>query len=233
MREVVWVPLGRIRYREALELQRSLHSLRRRNEVPNLVLALEHEPVITLGRSADPRHILADPQALEEIGVEVVEVERGGDVTYHGPGQLVLYPILDLRDWKRSVKWYVWALEEVMLRVAGFFGVRAERFPGRPGVWVGNEKLGSIGVYVRDWVTMHGLALNVDLAPDGFSWIVPCGIHGAGVTSISSQAGRPIAVDKAADAAREAFGALFATKVTVTECEEMGRIVLELKRGRA
>ncbi|NOX44456.1 MAG: lipoyl(octanoyl) transferase LipB, partial [Caldiserica bacterium] len=179
---VLWAHLGRIPYDEALELQRDLHRRRCRGEIGDLVLSLEHEPVITLGRSADPRHVLADPAALLARGIRVRQSERGGDVTYHGPGQLVLYPILDLRGWGRRLRWYVWALEEVMLRVAAAYGIDAARIPGRPGIWVGRDKLGAVGVYVRRWVTMHGLALNVDPDPDGFRWIVPCGVHGAGTT---------------------------------------------------
>lgn len=209
MREILWIPLGRVPFRKAHHLQRRLVALRNKGGIPDLVLSLEHEPVITLGRSADPRHILADPNYLIAKGVDLVEVERGGDVTYHGPGQLVLYPILDLRGWKRSVKWYIWTLEEVMIRVASSFGVVAERLPGYPGVWANGKKLGSVGVYVRNWVTMHGLALNVDLDPDGFEFIVPCGIHWAEATSISSLLGRPVDLEEAESRAREAFAEVF------------------------
>ncbi len=217
MREVFWIPLGRVGYREVLERQRRLHELRRLNKVPDLVLSLEHNPVITLGRSADPRHILADPLALEAAGVEVVTVERGGDVTYHGPGQLVLYPILNLRGWQRSIKWYIRALEEVMLKVAASYGIQAKRVPSRPGIWVGNEKLGAVGVYVRGWITMHGLALNVDLVPDGFRWIVPCGIHGAGTTSIATLVGREISMAEVSARVRAAFAEVFGVQVRVRD----------------
>ncbi len=219
MREVRWIPLGRVRFREALELQRRLHSLRRRGELPDLVLSLEHEPVITLGRSADPRHILGDPVALQASGVEVAEAERGGDVTYHGPGQLVLYPILDLRGFERSIKWYVWALEEVMLRVAADYGIRAGRLPGRPGIWVGNGKLGAVGVYVRGWVTMHGLALNVAPNLDHFRLIVPCGIHGAEATSIAALLGREVPLEEVDERARDAFARVFGARVAPADVE--------------
>ena len=209
MKRILWVSLGRVRYHKALEIQRKLHSLRGKGEIPDTVLSLEHEPVITLGRSADPRHILADPAYLVAKGVDLVEAERGGDVTYHGPGQLVLYPILDLRGWKRSVKWYIWALEEVMIRVASSFGIAAGRLPGYPGIWASDRKLGSVGVYVRSWITMHGLALNVDLDPDGFEFIVPCGIHWAKATSLSSLLGRPVGLGEAESRAQEAFAGVF------------------------
>ena len=219
MREVSWVPLGRVRFGKALELQRRLHHLRRYGKVPDLVLSLEHDPVITLGRSADPRHILGDPTALVASGVEVVEVERGGDVSYHGPGQLVLYPILDLRGFARSIKWYIWALEEVMLRVVASYGIRAGRLPGRPGIWVGKRKLGAIGVYVRSWVTMHGLALSVSPQLEHFRWIVPCGIHGAEVTSIAAVLGREVPLEEVDERARDAFAHVFGVRVAPTDVE--------------
>ncbi|MGY4706361.1 lipoyl(octanoyl) transferase LipB [Candidatus Bipolaricaulota sp. J31] len=223
-RSVLWTHLERVPYSEALKLQRDLHLRRCSEEIGDLVLSLEHDPVITLGRSADPRHVLADPLALEAAGVEVVPVERGGDVTYHGPGQLVIYPILDLRGWGRRLRWYVWALEEVMLRVAEAFGVRAERIPGRPGIWVGKEKLGAVGVYVRRWVTMHGLALNVDPDPDGFRWIVPCGIHGAGATSLARLTGRPVEIRDTERKAMVAFGEIFGVRVVEVQPEEIGAV---------
>lgn len=223
-RKVLWARLGRVPYGEALELQRDLHRLRCREEIGDLVLSLEHEPVITLGRSADPRHVLADPAALLARGVEVYQTERGGDVTYHGPGQLVLYPIIDLRDWSRGLRWYVWALEEVMLRAAAAYGVNAARIPGRPGIWVGREKLGAVGVYVRRWVTMHGLALNVDPDPDGFRWIVPCGVHGAGTTSLARVLGRPVGIRDAEGKAMEAFGEVFGAHVVEIRPEHIGTV---------
>ncbi len=222
---VLWIHLGRIRYAEAVDFQWKLHHLRLRGETEDLVLALEHYPVITLGRSADPRHLLADPMALLARGVEVLPVERGGDVTYHGPGQLVLYPILNLRSWGKRIRWYVWALEEVMIEAAGSYGVRAARIPGRPGVWVGNEKLGAVGVYVRGWVTMHGLALNVDLDPDGFRWVVPCGIHGAGTTSLARLLGRSLDVWEVEGRARAAFAEVFGVRVAETRPEEIGAVI--------
>lgn len=216
--------LGRVPYRDALALQRGLHRMRREGRVGDLVLSLEHDPVITLGRSADPRHILADPRALGAAGVEVVPVERGGDVTYHGPGQLVLYPILDLRRFRRSLRWYVRALEEVMLRVVATYGVRAGRVPGRPGIWVGRDKLGAVGVYVRGWVTMHGLALNVDPELDRFRLIVPCGLHGAGVTSLAALLGRPVGVREAEGRAAAAFAEVFGARVAEVGPEEVGAV---------
>lgn len=201
---VLWAELGRVPYGLALELQHRLHALRARGEIGDTVLSLEHAPVITIGRRGRPEHILASPDELRRLGVEVFPVERGGDVTYHGPGQLVLYPILDLRGWGRDLRRYVWSLEEIMIRTAQAFGVEATRREGFPGVWHGGEKLGAVGVHVRDWITMHGLAFNVDPDPDGFALIVPCGIPGARAASLAGILGRPVSLDEARAAMRAA-----------------------------
>lgn len=204
MSAVLYAELGRIRYGPALALQHWLHALRREGKVADVVLALEHEPVITVGRRGTEDHILLPRDECARRGVEVYPVERGGDVTYHGPGQVVLYPILDLRERGKDLRSYVAALEEIMLRIARSFGVHAQRREGFPGVWHERGKLGAVGVHVRDWVTLHGLALNVDLAPNGFQWIVPCGIAGAQVVSIATLVGRPVAMEEAWKAARGA-----------------------------
>ncbi len=201
---LLWAELGRIRYGPALELQRRLHLLRARGEVGDVVLSLEHEPVITMGRRGRAQHVLASPEELQRLGVEVYAVERGGDVTYHGPGQLVLYPILDLRGWGRDLRTYVADLEEIMIRAARDLGVEAFRREGYPGVWHGLGKLGAVGVHVRRWITMHGLAFNVNLEPDGFRLIVPCGIPGARAVSLAEILGRPVSMGEAQEAMRRA-----------------------------
>lgn len=173
--------LGRRAYEEALALQEAA-----RAEVlaggPERLLIVEHEPVITLGRRGDARHVLV-PRA------PVLRVSRGGDVTYHGPGQLVGYPILDLSRRGQDVDRYLRALEGVLIAVAGRFGITARRQPGFTGVWVGNAKLAAIGVGIRRWVTMHGFALNVADLREEFSAIVPCGLAGRGVTSLAELTG--------------------------------------------
>lgn len=209
MKTALYANLGRVRYGPALAIQHRLHSLRREGRIGDVVLAVEHEPVITIGRRGEEAHILATREELAQAGVEVFPVERGGDVTYHGPGQLVLYPILDLRERGKDLHRYVWETEEVMIRTARVFGVEAVRRAGLPGVWHDRGKLGSVGIHVRDWVTMHGLALNVDLNPDGFGWIVPCGIAGAKTVSIADIAGVRISVEAAQDAACAAFADVF------------------------
>jgi lipoyl(octanoyl) transferase len=176
--------LGRVPYARGLEIQAELVSQRQAGEIPDTLLLLEHEPVITLGRVAQASHLLHSAEALRARGIEVHETGRGGDVTYHGPGQVVGYPILDLSPDRRDVHRYVRDLEEVMIRSALDFGLAAGRLAGLTGVWVGEEKIGAIGVRIARWVTSHGFAFNVetDLAP--FDLIVPCGIRGRGVTSL-------------------------------------------------
>ncbi len=223
MKEVLHAALGRVPYRSVWALQRRLAQLRRGGHIPDVLLSLEHEPVITVGRQGGAGHVLAPPEVLDRLKVEVVEVERGGDVTYHGPGQLILYPILDLRDHGRDLRRYVASLEEVMIRTAARFGVEAHRRPGFPGIWQGLKKLGSVGVYVRGWVTMHGLALNVDLSPNLFSLIVPCGLHGVEAASLAELAGQPIPLEEARATALEEFAQVFCVQLTPLGREALDR----------
>ena len=176
--------LGRVPYAEGLELQARLVAERQAGRVPDTLLLLEHDPVFTLGRNARAENVLFPEEALRARGFEVFESGRGGDVTYHGPGQVVGYPILDLAPDRCDVHRYVRDLEEVMIRACADYGVAASRLAGMTGTWVGERKVGAIGVRIARWVTSHGFALNVstDLAP--FSLIVPCGIRGRGVTSL-------------------------------------------------
>ena len=185
-------PLGEVEYEEALELQRRLAQMRILGEVEDLLLLLEHPPVITLGRGGKTDHLLADPRVLRKRGIHFVEVERGGDITYHGPGQLVGYPILDLSCHGRDTHSYLRKLEEVLIRTLKDFGIGAERQIGRTGVWVGKQKIASIGVHIRRWVTWHGFALNVDTDLSDFNLIVPCGIDGVEMISLSRLNGKRI-----------------------------------------
>ena len=173
-------------YAQALEWQRALVEDRRANRVGDLLLLVEHPPVVTLGvRQAISRsHILATDAMLASRGVEIHETGRGGDVTYHGPGQIVGYPIIDLKPDRLDVHRYVRDLEEVIIRAVSDFGVQGERVRGLSGVWVGHDKLAAIGVRISRWITSHGFALNVTTDLDAFTWIVPCGIEGRGVTSL-------------------------------------------------
>ena len=187
--------LGRISYAEALRLQEALVAERQAHRTVDVLLLLEHDPVFTTGRNANAANVTTPPDALREKGFDVFETGRGGDVTYHGPGQVVGYPILELPESRRDVHRYVRDLEEVMIRGCADFGVTAGRVSGLTGVWVGEQKIGAIGVRIARWVTSHGFALNVanDLAP--FELVVPCGIKDRGVTSLSKVLGREVSVD--------------------------------------
>jgi lipoyl(octanoyl) transferase len=188
MMRVRW--LGRVPYLEALELQRQSIGRRRAGSAPDTLLLLEHPPVITLGRGSDRAHVLAVPSELRKRGIEVHECGRGGDVTFHGPGQLVGYPILALGPHRRDAHRYLRDLEEALIRTASDFAVHAERVRGLTGIWVGQRKLGAIGVRLSTgWITSHGFAFNVGPQHEGFSAIVPCGLRDRGVTSLSELTG--------------------------------------------
>ncbi|MGE0103002.1 MAG: lipoyl(octanoyl) transferase LipB [Blastocatellales bacterium] len=201
--------LGNIPYGEAHRLQERLVELRKRDEIPDRLLLLEHPHVITLGRAAETANVLADARIREELGVELFETGRGGDVTYHGPGQLVGYPIIHLAPDRCDVRRYVRDLEEVMIRVAAEYGIRAGRIDGLTGIWVGDEKLGAIGVRISRWVTMHGFAFNVNTDLDYFQLIVPCGIRDHGVTSLERLLGRRIDLLEVANRMQNQFGQVF------------------------
>ena len=210
-REIQIRRLGRVGYEDALELQKQLVEQRKTGEIPDQLLLLEHPPVITLGvRTRNDRsHVVATPETLEDEGVEVFESGRGGDVTYHGPGQLVGYPILDLRPDRCDVHRYVRDLEEVLIRAVAGFGIVSHRLPGLTGTWVGNEKLAAIGVRIARWVTSHGFALNVSTNLTHFGLIIPCGITDKGVTSIDTLSRGPIAMKDVEAAVAEAFSVVF------------------------
>src|SRR5438034_8025441 len=195
--------LGLIDYAEALRLQGEKVAARKAGAIPDTLLLLEHPHVYTLGRNGKREHLLVPAQRLH---APVVETDRGGDVTYHGPGQLVGYPILDLTRHRRDLGWYMRSLEEVFVRVAADFGIRAGRLAGAPGVWVRNEKLVAMGVHVSRWVTSHGFAFNIDTDLSYFHWIVPCGLRDKGVTSLGRLLGRVIEMEKVAQQVVEAFG---------------------------
>jgi lipoyl(octanoyl) transferase len=211
VRELVVRRLGLVPYAAALDLQKALVEDRRAERIPDTLLLLEHPHVITLGvKLAQARtHVVATPESLAARGVEVVETGRGGDVTYHGPGQLVAYPILDLKPDRQDVHRYVRDLEAAMILLCAGYDVVAGRIAGFSGAWVGGRKIGAIGVRISRWITSHGLAFNV--APDlsYFDLIVPCGIADKGVTSLSDELGRPVTVDEVTDGFVQAFAVVF------------------------
>jgi lipoyl(octanoyl) transferase len=186
--------LGLIPYTEALALQRQLVEERRGDRVPDLLLLLQHPPVITLGVKGDGgrSNIVASSERLAALGIEVSETGRGGDVTYHGPGQIVGYPILDLKPDRCDVHRYVRDVEEVMIRVCADYGITAGRIKGLTGAWVGGDKIGAIGIRISRWITSHGFAFNVNTDLDHFRLIVPCGITDGGVTSLETLTGRQV-----------------------------------------
>lgn len=203
--------LGLVSYADGLERQRALVDDRKAGRIPDTLLLLQHPHVLTIGVKKDGRrHILAAPAMLAARGVEVFETGRGGDVTYHGPGQLVGYPIVDLNPDRRDVHQYVRDLEEVMIRVCADYGLAAGRVKGMSGAWIGDAKIGAIGVRISRWVTSHGFAFNVTTDLDFFDLIVPCGIAGKAVTSLASQLGRPVSMPEVEDAFIRHFSVVFA-----------------------
>ena len=202
--------LGIVPYVDALDMQKALVEQRRAGRIPNLLLLLQHPPVITLGVRASSRaHVTASDAVLASRGVEVHEAGRGGDVTYHGPGQIVGYPILDLRPHRCDVHRYVRDLEDVMIRVCADYGVAAGRVAGMSGAWVGSDKIGAIGVRISRWITSHGFAFNVNTRLDDFQLIVPCGIADRGVTSLQKLTGQTVSVSEVEDRIVRRFAEVF------------------------
>jgi len=215
-RRELWVErLGRRSYAEALEYQREVARRRITGDVPQDVLLLvEHPPVVTLGRSAKEQNLLVSPELLKARGVELFEVERGGDVTFHGPGQLVGYPIIDLKRHKRDLHWYLRQVEEALIVALREFGIEGERNTGYTGVWTHGRKIASIGVHARDWVTWHGFALNVTTDLSYFDLIVPCGIQAVTMTSVEREMAPAAAgAEAVSNAVARAFGAVFDLRV--------------------
>jgi lipoyl(octanoyl) transferase len=211
VRELEVRRLGLVPYAEALALQRALVEERRADRVPDLLLLLQHPPVITLGVKGDGgrSNIVVTDERLVELGIEISETGRGGDVTYHGPGQVVAYPILDLKPDRCDVHRYVRDLEEVMIRTCSDYGLPAGRITGLTGTWIGTEKIGAIGVRISRWITSHGFAFNVSTELDHFNLIVPCGISDRGVTSLERAAARKIEIADVEDVIARHFSDVF------------------------
>jgi lipoyl(octanoyl) transferase len=201
--------LERVDYSETLRLQRQGVALRKAGTIPDALLLLEHPHVYTLGRNARKQHLLVSDDFLATMGAQVFETDRGGDITYHGPGQLVGYPILDLTRHRRDVAWYMRSLEEVFIRVAAHFSIRAHRLHGATGVWVGDEKLVAMGIHISRWVTSHGFAFNVNTDLHYFDYIIPCGLRDKGVTSLAKLLGKPVDMNGVIERVIENFGEVF------------------------
>lgn len=209
MKQIRSVDIGRSRYADAWDLQRKLFDARLEGRTGDLLLYTEHHHVYTIGKGGDENHLLATESELEEGGVDVFQIDRGGDITYHGPGQVVGYPIIDLQDYKTDLHWYLRSLEEVIILAIRDFGLEGNREEGMTGVWVGGEKIAAIGVKVSRWITMHGFALNVNTDLSKFGRIIPCGIFHKGVTSMERLLGKSVELNRVHESLDRAFGKVF------------------------
>ncbi|HEV8659837.1 MAG TPA: lipoyl(octanoyl) transferase LipB [Thermoanaerobaculia bacterium] len=198
-----------VTYENGMKLQQKLAEMRQRDEIDDQLLLLEHPPVITLGRGGDAANLLAAPDVLRRERVRFFETTRGGDITYHGPGQIVGYPILHLGEGSRDVRKYVTKLEEVLIRTVAEYGIVAKRAEGKRGIWVGENKIAAIGVRIARWVTSHGWALNANTNLDHFRLITPCGLRGTGVTSIAREIGRPVDLEEVRQMLANKFAEVF------------------------
>ncbi|TLY33412.1 MAG: lipoyl(octanoyl) transferase LipB [Ignavibacteria bacterium] len=229
MAKTNFVDLGLTDYRSAWDLQRRLFDLRLSGRIPDVVLLNEHNHVYTLGRTADPDHLLADDEELKRRGVEVCRIDRGGDVTYHGPGQLVVYPIISLNPDRCDVHRYLRDLEEVVIRTLAGYQIAAVRDRDFTGVWAGNSKICAIGVRVSHWITMHGFALNVNTDLSYFDRIIPCGIFHRGVTSLQRLTEREIPLGEVAERIIDNFAEVFGAEPVVETAGELSEAVARLK----
>ncbi len=223
--ELTVVGLDRMAYGEALAIQRTLAQARIDGSLDrDLLLLVEHPRVFTLGRSSQPQHLPVPPSRLESMGIEIHEIERGGDVTFHGPGQLVGYPIFDLRDHRQDVHWFLRQLEGAVIYALDTVGIPGERREGFTGVWTHGRKIASIGIHVRQWVTWHGIALNVTTDLSYFDLIVPCGIHDVVMTSVQRELGQATPRDvwaRTLDAVVLGFGEVFGMIPQVASLEDV------------
>jgi len=219
--ETLWIDLMLEDYEQMHRIQKILHKKREHGHIPNVVLMLEHTPSITIGSSGGHQHLLANAEILQQHGIKVHETSRGGDITYHGPGQLVCYPIIALRGEQRDLHAYARNMEEVMIQTVRCYGINAGRKSKFPGAWVGGEKIGAMGIAVRKWTTMHGIALNV--CPDlrHFSFIVPCGITAHSVTSMQQQLGYAPHLMEVRQEMRHQFSTIFKFPLRSASLEQL------------
>jgi lipoyl(octanoyl) transferase len=216
---------GLIAYGRAYEWQRQLVAARKARAIPDVLLLCEHPPVITLGRNGTRDNLRVSEELLRRKGIEFYSSDRGGDITYHGPGQMVGYPILDLAEHRRDIGWYVAQLEQIMIGATADFGLSAKRVDGHHGVWLdtprGEEKLGALGVHLSRWVTSHGFAYNVSTDLGCFDLIVPCGIPGKGVASLEQALGRGIALDEVRERLVVHFAQVFGFEITNISSQQL------------
>ena len=203
--QIIIHDLGQRPYQEVWDYQKEIQAKRIAGEIEDTLLMVEHEPVYTLGKNANENHLLQS----RDQSVDVFNIERGGDITFHGPGQLVGYPILDLSNYKKSVSWYMRTLEKIIIDTVSEFGIEAKRIEGLTGVWVGDEKIAALGVRIRRWVTMHGFSINVNTDLTFYDGIIPCGIFDHGITSMEQLLCRPQDMEKVKKVVRSKFGYYF------------------------
>jgi lipoate-protein ligase B len=216
--------MGLVEFGKAWELQKKLHALRLRREIPDVLLLLEHPPTLTVGKSGSPKNVLAPADKLVEMGISLFFIERGGDVTYHGPGQMVAYPIIDLRKRGKDIYRFVADLEEVMIRTVRDFSLEAGRDPGHRGVWVGEKELGAIGISVRRWITMHGLALNVTTNLEHFALINPCGFTDRQATSMAACLSTHVSLESVRERTLVRFSDVFDVDLLPVAAKEMAEM---------
>lgn len=230
VKRLLIVDAGRIAYGFAFDLQREIVAARKAGAVPDVLLFCEHPHVITLGRNGEAKNLLAGQNVLKQMNVEFHETDRGGDITYHGPGQIVGYPILDLTQHKRDVRWYVEQLEEVMIRTAADYGLAARRILCRHGIWIdspnGEEKLAALGVHLSRWVTSHGFAFNVSTDLRFFDLIVPCGIKDKRATSLERALGRSVQFDETRAHLTTHFADFFACEPQPVSLDDLKQAII-------
>ncbi len=210
---------GLVDYATMLERQQAARGAVASGDMPSTLFFLEHPSTITLGRNALSDHVLCDSDGLAAAGVRLLATDRGGDVTYHGPGQLVAYPVLDLNQWTPSVDWYLRSLEETVIRVLDHYGLKGERIPEYTGVWVNGAKVAAVGIAIKQWISWHGFALNVNPIMEHWKLIVPCGIQNRPVTSLANLLPETPPMEEVIDQCIEAFQAVFACDITETMVE--------------
>jgi lipoate-protein ligase B len=220
--------IGRTRYADAWTLQQELWTLRQAGAIEDILLLTEHEHVYTLGKSTDDNHLLASDEELKISGTDVFHIDRGGDITYHGPGQIVGYPIIDLHNYFLDIHRYLRSLEDVIIRTLAAFGIMAGREEDMTGVWVNEEKIAAIGVKVSRWVTMHGFALNVQTDLSRFDRIIPCGIFHKGVTSMQRTLGQQVPIDSVQKTIVESFTDVFGCEPSWIEKDKLDTTMISL-----
>jgi lipoate-protein ligase B len=226
------VDLNLINYADAWQLQTDIVSARHQRKLTeDIVLFLEHPPVFTLGRRGGSNNLLVSKSFIKRSGIALTQVERGGDITYHGPGQLVVYPIIDLESARISVVDFVASMEAIMIKTAENWGVKAERNPANRGVWVGTKKLGSIGIALRKGISFHGMALNINLDLVPFSWIQPCGLQGVSMTSLKQEYGKPVPVDSVREDIKAQFQEVLGFSLLPMKLEDIQKIVCPTRKS--